>query len=148
MKKTIIIAGSILLLLFLTYRMLTEHVSNMEDERERYIGKLAFEFCGQVDSVKMLGSDRGLVWFHPTSGSFDPSREGLFNEGLKYNADLRLLIIRRRNGLPAIINRKVNLLLAGDSICINSSENRIVYYRKGKEILSLKATGALNGRPF
>ena len=91
MKKTILIISSILILDFLSFRLLNKHQNKVHEEREWYLSNLGYNFSATIDSIQIERSSHGVIYFHITNGSFDFNTERLMKEKLKQYAVLFLL---------------------------------------------------------
>ena len=147
MKKRMIITASILIFLFLTARLIIQRVQNGRDEKQWYIDQLHFEFSGEIDSLTIYRKNLGLILFHLTRGTIDQSYENKLNRRLHHNGSIRFLVFNENNKIE-MISKTPTLYLRGDSVCINTNENQIIIYRKGKEISRDKILNSLRGRPF
>ena len=143
MKKWITWIGVIGILIFLTTRIFTRHVSGVRSEKIWYIKQLDFEFSGELDSA-----DRpGQVLFHVTKGHLNTQKEKEVKEQLKHNGILELLLYRSDSRLDLMIVDPHHYI-KGDSIYLNTNLNIARFYRAGKLIGEHELVKSLRGRPF
>jgi hypothetical protein len=147
MKKWMKIALVIAVFLFLVIRALYLHWSGAKNERPWYVKNLGFHFSATVDSLKTFSPTNGLVYFHTTAGDLNHSTENLMNQKLKYNGSLRF-ILNFGKGKLAFHSRDLNKYNTGDSLAINSDDDKIYIYQKGKLTAESEISRALSGRPF
>ena len=133
MKKILIIAGSIIVLILLAVNAIRQSVSNQEEERKRFLDQLDYDFSGEVDSIRIVREKLGFVRFHLTRGEATPHTENKLNRQLKEKESMYLLMFRPENKID-IITRSPFLLKKGDSLVMNSDQDQMVFYRNGKEI--------------
>jgi hypothetical protein len=143
MKVALIIAA----FLFLVIRAMYLHWSGARDERPQYVKNLGYHFSATVDSLKGFSRTNGLVYFHTASGDLNLSTENLMNQKLKYNGSIRFILNFGKDKL-AFHSRELNKYSAGDSIAINSDNDKIYIYQKGKLAAESEITSALSGKPF
>ena len=135
------ISIGVVITLFLIYRLFTQHVNGVKEEKLWYLNNLKYDFIGKVDTVHRPNH----ILFHVIAGKFDKNREDELAGKLKYWGQLVLLIPRGEsfellNGLAKY--------QSGDSLYLNSDQNIVRIYR-GKELLSESdLVRALRGRPF
>jgi hypothetical protein len=148
MKKGIVIAASIIFLMILIFRMFYTHFDRVRTEKLSYVEKLNFEFSGRIDSVKLLNSRKnGLLFFHIITGEIDKAAEDKLNLHLNHNGELRF-ILYKGNDKMAISMDEADRYRSGDSMLVNTSENKLKFFRGNEIISEKKVTEALNGRPF
>src|SRR6478735_1364865 len=94
MKKSILIAVSIGILLILTVRAIRLHGDDLENERQSYIKQLGYNFSGEIDSLQIHNGSHGMVFFHITKGHVTKAREIEVNKKLVHHAELILLEFR------------------------------------------------------
>jgi len=141
MRNRWIISIGVVIIVFLTYRLFTQHVDGVEDEKLWYINNLKYDFSGKVEMVHRPNH----ILFQVTSGKFDKDREDDLADRIKFWGRLELLIAR---GESFELMNGLAKYQKGDSLYINSDENVVRIYR-GKELLSESdLVRALRGRPF
>jgi hypothetical protein len=133
MKRWLIILTTSVIFLFLVARLVIKGYSDGEDERRWYIQQLGFEFSGRVDTVIMKTKYQGLIVFHVTDGNVDKAREDRLNEQLVHNHRIRFLTFRQKDQIQ-FSSKIAYQYLPGDSVCVNTQQNQVVMYRKGKRI--------------
>jgi hypothetical protein len=95
----------------------------------------------------MHGKYHGLLVFHVTKGSIDRSREAKLQNELKDNRRLRLFV-HHPKGQFEMITPIAYKYLHGDSIYVNTSEDRISLYRGHKLISQYEVMASLRSAPF
>jgi hypothetical protein len=90
---------------------------------------------------------KGLIFFHITEGEVDKFVEDSLNRHLKYSGNLRF-ILNERNNKIAVITYKAGMCKSGDSMLVNTSQNKISFFRGNKIVSESKVTESLHGRPF
>lgn len=151
MKKTLLIAASIVIVLFLVFRPVYIKFSSGKEEKVWYARQLHYDFSARVDTVIMLRGDVGLgkIVCHLTGGKPDPAVEDSLNQQLKRHKSLRLLLPVRHNQLEFIIPGAEHYR-PGDSLVVNSASNTISFFRNGAELSIHELSTALEarGNPF
>jgi len=142
MKRWMIITLSILLLAFLVVRGIRYQFQNSKEERKWYVSQLNFGFSAEIDSVKPRGKMHRLLFFHMTSGAV----ERKLNKKLKHNTNMSLVLYPANK--PAIILNTDQNYERGDSLIVDTRQNRIAIYRKSIKISESDVIASLNGRPF
>ena len=127
--------------------MIVNRVNDSESEKQWYVNQLGFEFSGEVDSVIMHGKYHGLLVFHLTKGGIEKSREAKLQHELKDNGSLRLFV-HYPKGQFEMITPIAYKYLRGDSIYVNTSEDRISLYRNDKLISQYEVMASLRSAPF
>lgn len=147
MKRWFLIVLATGVFLFLVARLLIKGYVNGETEREWYREQLDFRFSGIVDTVIMRTKYHGLIVFHVTEGSVDKDREDRLNDELVYNTHIRFLGFTSESQIQ--FNSKIAFkYLPGDSVSIDTEQNTIASYRKGKLISTYPVMESLNERFF
>jgi hypothetical protein len=147
MKKWILISLLVCAFLFLGIRMIVNNVNDSDSERQWYISQLGFEFSGEVDSVIMHGKYHGLLLFRITKGKIDKSKERKLQHKLKGNGRLDLFV-HQPEGKFEMITPIAYKYQRGDSIYVNTNEDRISLYRKNKLISQYEVMASLRSAPF
>jgi hypothetical protein len=148
MKKWMIIGLTIVVLLLLLVRGLYVHWNNAKNERPEYVKDLHFHFSATVDSLRVFSRTNGLVYFHTTGGDLNRSTEHRINQHLKYNRELQFIFNPFGKDKLGFHARDLNNYNTGDSLVINSDEDKIYIYRKEKLVAQSLISKALSGRPF
>ncbi len=147
MKRSIIIISSIFLIAILAIRAIYVHIADLNDERRSYVWQLGYDFSSEIDSIQLHNKSHGLVYFHVTKGNVDKNHEVQLNKKLYRNAEI-LLLEFKSNGTIEIASETAGQYLKGDSVCINTIENRILVFRKGNLITKSEVLPWLRGREF
>jgi len=147
MKKWMKITLAIAVFVFLVIRAIYLHWDGAKNERPLYVNKLGFHFSATVDSLKGFSHTNGLVYFHATGSDLNLSTEKQVNQKLKYNGSLQF-ILNFGKGKLAFHSRDLHKYNTGDSLTINSDDDKIYIYRKGKLMAESEISKALSGRPF
>lgn len=143
-----IIGLTILVLLLLIVRGLYVHWGNAKEERPRYVKDLHFHFSAKVDSLRVFSPANGLVYFHTTGGDLNLTTEHRVNQKLKYNRQLQFIFNPFGKDQLGFHARDLTNYQAGDSLVINSDEDKIYIYRNGQPVAQSLISKALSGRPF
>lgn len=142
MSQSIIIAVAIVLLVLATVRLVLQTKNRIEGEKVVYIRSLNYNFSANVDSIIMIGKNgRGFLVCKLAAGDVDTTVEDRLNQQLTYYKWMRFLFFTA-NGQPQIFLDKISNYRAGDSVCVNSNEDRLVVYRNRKLILESAVTHA------
>ena len=149
MKKLTIIIISLTIFLLLAFRTLFTYFDGVKDEKLSYVHKLNFKFSTKIDSVGRLNRRNvGRIFFHSVIGTFEESVEDKLKDELKYSGELRF-IFRNENTIAMSINTKTaDKYQTGDSIVVDTNNNKITFHRGAKVISENKVTEALACRPF
>lgn len=146
MNKWIVLATTALLLL--AVRAVYKHIQGVRSEKVWYINQLNYQFSAHVDSVAIFPTDnRGLVYLHLTGGDVESSTEAAVNRKLKYNDRLRFIHHIDDHKLW-FFTGEINKYNSGDSIHVNTDENKIMVYRNGGFFTESEIAAQLIGRPF
>jgi hypothetical protein len=127
--------------------MIMNRVKDSDTEKRWYMSQLGFDISGEIDSVIMDGKYHGSLVFHVTKGRIDKSREEKLRNELEHNRRLRLFV-HYPNGQLEMITPIAYKYRSGDSIHINSNEDRIFLYRKNKLISQYELMASLRSAPF
>ena len=142
MKKGIVIALPIVLLLLLIINMFRLHVSGVKTERAWYIKELGFQFSAAVDTVRT-----GHIRLEQIAGRFDFDRERRVNEKLKYNGRLDLFLYRNGKKLELMIDSAFNYR-KGDSVYVDCTIGTAKVYRNNQLLSENALIRSIKGRPF
>ena len=144
MKKTLIIIGSIIFLILLGINGIRMQIGRFKSEKQKFIDGLQLEFSGSVDSIRVLGRNLAIVIVHLTDGAVDSTREVELGKALKHNERLRFLSYKSTDAIK-ILSHEANLYKTGDSIRVNTDENFIQIFRKGKKAAKSTIENSLRG---
>ena len=144
MKKTLIIIGSIIFLILLGINGIRMQIGRFKSEKQKYIDELHLEFSGSVDSIRVLGRNLAVVIVHLTDGTVDSTREVELGKALKHNERLRFLRYTSTDAIK-IFSHEANVYKAGDSIRVDTDENLILIFRKGKKVAESSVENSLRG---
>ena len=144
MKQTLIIIGSIIFLILLGVNGVRMQIGRFKSEKQKYIDELHLEFSGSVDSIRVLGRNFGVVIVHLTDGAVDSTREAELGKELKHNEGLRFLRYKSPDAIR-ILSHEANYYKIGDSIRVNTDENLIRIFRKGKKVNESTIENSLRG---
>lgn len=144
MKKWMIVTLVVAIFLFLVVRAMYFHWGR---ENKTYTKSLGLHFSATVDSLEIFYPTNGYVYFHVTRGDLNPSTEHLVNQKPKQNNSLQFILDVGKEK-QAFHSRDINKYNVGDSLAINSDDDKIYIYRKGKRIAESQISHALNGLPF
>lgn len=150
MKKTLLILGGIGLVCFLlVVRLFMKQNNSMEEEREWFARELRYEFSAQVDSVLMFNESTGKLWCRLTSGDPQIHREDSLKRLFKEH-DMLYLIFNRSGDSIVFIVPNIKLIAKGDSVCVSSEKNTVLFFRDKKQVIAEQLSTTLTGfgRPF
>ena len=144
MKKTLIIIGSIILLILLGINGIRMQIGKFKSEKQKYIDELHLEFSGSVDSIRVLGRNLAVVVVHLTDGAVDSTREVELGKEIKHNRGIRFLKYKSKDAIK-ILSHEANSYKVGDSIRVNTDENLIRIFRKGEKVAESTVENSLRG---
>jgi hypothetical protein len=133
MKKVLIIGGSIIVLILLAINAIRENGRKGREERQWFLDHLDYDFSGEIDSIRIVRENLGFVRFHFTRGEVTPHVENKLNRQLTETHAIYVLMFRPEKKID-VITRNPILLKKGDSLVVNSDQDKMVFYRDGKEI--------------
>jgi len=149
MKKSTIIIISIIIFLLLVFRTLHTYFDGIKDEKLSYVHKLNFKFSAKIDSVGLLNRRNvGKIFFHSVLGTFEESVEDKLKDELKYSGELRFILPNENTIVMSINTKTADKYQTGDSIVVDTNDNKMTFYRGAKVISENKVTDALAWRPF
>jgi hypothetical protein len=148
MKRWIIGIAITLVLFALVARLIIKGFRNRGNERKWYVENLNYNFSAEIDSIRLLNKKGfGFIICHPTNGNFNISVEDSLVRHLKHHKRMRFLT-RARGGNVEFISGNADQYLRGDSVCINSENNKILIYRKGNKVYDNELIASIRGAPF
>jgi hypothetical protein len=146
-KKSYYIAIAIIVFLFLVARFFYLHIDGVKKEKAWYVKQLNYDFSGRIDSIQVYRHGNGTLFFHVIDGNPDNSVEKGLKRHLKYNGRLDFVFLLPNGGASIFIHHAKDYL-PGDSLDINTDDNRVRIYRDGVMISEDKITDSMRGRPF
>ena len=136
MKQWIGVGVAAILLLAVAGRNVYEVFAGIDREIQSYVSNLNYDFKARVDSVVSLKKGGGYLICKITSGRCSRSREDSLNEHLTNFKRIRFLHFRSDDQFLIMVGGKK--FRAGDSIVVNSQEDKFQVYRSGENILNAK----------
>ena len=84
MKTTLIVVGSVVVIILLIVRMIYLQVQKQDDVREEFVSKLNYRFSANVDSVMLFTPHApvGMIYLRPLGDSI-VNREKRIARGMK-----------------------------------------------------------------
>lgn len=151
MKRTILILGSVALLMFLLVaRIVFKQKSSVADERQWFAKAVRYEFSARIDSVRMYNEHSGRLRCLLTAGNPQIDREDSLKKLFKTHDMLYLIFKRSADTITFVLPNQASMVAKGDSVRVSSRENSIQIFRAGKPIATDSLTETLTGysRPF
>jgi len=145
MKRTIIIVLGGALLIFLVVRMFFVLVGRQDDVQREFVSMLNYDLSARVDSVGIFNKNApvGFLYVVITRGTME-SKEKKLARKLKHGRDLRFLV-PSDSGRYSIFSRQIHDYKIGDSLVINSSQDKFQLFRGGERINELVISDNLSG---
>jgi hypothetical protein len=131
MKRTLIIVASVALIIFLIVRMIVLQSNRQDEARRVFVSQLNYDFRTVVDSVSLFAPQApvGLIYFKLADSTLG-STERKISRRLDKKNGYRLLV--RRGSSYEMFSKDARDFQAGDSLYINSADNRLRLYREQK----------------
>jgi hypothetical protein len=142
MKKGIVIASSITILLLLAINMFRQYVNGVKSERAWYIKELGFQFSATVDTIR-----ESHIRLHQINGSFDFGKERRVQEKLQYNGILALFLYKNEHDIELMIDSAYNYR-KGDSVFVDCKNSLVRIYRSDELLSENELLRSIKGRPF
>jgi hypothetical protein len=145
MKRTMILVLGAAFLLFLMVRMVFVLIGRRNDSEREFVSMLNYNLSARVDSVGIFNKNApvGFLYVVITRGSIETKEKKLARK-LKHGRDIRFLV-PSDSGRYSIFSRQIHDYRVGDSLVINSSEDRFELFRDGKRINELAISDNLSG---
>lgn len=130
-------------MLLATGRMLLKTRNEIEDEMQSYVHNLHYDFSAKVDSIIVVSSSKGvgLLVCDVTGGNCKKSVEDSLNRHLTNYKRIRFLNFKP-DGQFQIFLGGISRFKPGDSIKVNSNEDRFAVFRNGESILKSEVSHA------
>jgi hypothetical protein len=137
MKRTLIIIGSVVLLILLVVRMVFVESGRQDEAREEFVSRLNYNFSSVVDSVGLF-NERAPVGFIYLKTPLDTieNRERKISRGLKKKYTFRFLV--PKNNRFEIFSKDARKFKIGDSLFINTSEDKMRLQRGDSIVAEFK----------
>jgi hypothetical protein len=133
-RQVIVIIAVVLIILLATVRLVFKTKNKIEFEKLSYIRSLNYDFSAQVDSIIPIGKNgKGFLVCRLTEGNVNPIVEDHLNQQLTHYKWMRFLFFKQ-DGQPQIFLEHISIYRAGDSVRVNSSNDKLAIYRKGSTI--------------
>ena len=136
-------------MLLATGRMLLKTGNEIEDEMQSYVHNLKFDFTAKIDSIILLNSDKGvgLLVCELTGGNCNRFVEDSLNRHLTNYKRIRFLNFKP-NGQFQIFLGGISRYRPGDSIKVNSDEDRFGVFRNSEVILKSEVSHATTHKVY
>jgi hypothetical protein len=142
MKRSVIIVIAVVLLLLATVRLVLKTKNEIDSEKVSYVRDLDYNFSAEVDSIVTVGKKgRGFLVCRLIEGNVNPTVEDRLNQQLTHYEWMRFLFFKP-NGQPQIFLENISNYRAGDSVSVNSRNDKFVVYRNGSTIFESAITHA------
>jgi hypothetical protein len=144
MKRTLIIVGSVALLMFLIVRMIVIGARRGDKLEQEFVSKLDYDLSAHVDSVGLFNEHApvGFLYVTVTRGQFQ-NNEKKIGRSLSKSRKFRFLV-PKENQLE-IFSQVAREQQAGDSLVINSSQDKMITYRNGTQVAESSISDNLRG---
>jgi hypothetical protein len=137
-KRTAWIIGGILTLLLIRQGYL--HIADRKEEKAWYVSELHYKCSAQIDSIIRPG--RALL--RVTGGDMNVDREWQLKPRLRIHRILHLALAK-----DSLYDMRIpREAMAGDSVYINSEDDRLSIYRGGQLLVSQPLSGSLRSSLF
>ena len=145
MKRTIILVIGTALMIFLIVRMVFVMIGRRGDAEREFVSNLNYDLSARVDSVGIFNKNApvGFLFLVITRGTIE-TREKKVARKLKHGKDL-LFLVPSDSGRYRIFSHQIHDYKVGDSLVINSSQDRFQLFRAGKRINELVISDNLSG---
>ena len=123
-------------------RLLLKTKNEIDSEKVSYVQNLDYNFSAEVDSIATVGKKgRGFLVCTLTQGHVNPKAEDHLNEQLTHYEWMRFLFFKPNGQLQIFLNNIINYR-SGDSVSVNSGNDRLAIYRNGNVIFESAITHA------
>jgi len=145
MKRTLIIIGAVALMFFLIGRMIYIRSTEVDDLQREFVAKLEYDLSARIDSVGLFNKAApvGFLYVTITRGTFE-NNEKKIARSLKGQDRFRFLVPREGKGIE-IFHKDARQLEVGDSLVINSAEDKLTTFRKGVKVTEFVISEHLRG---
>lgn len=143
MKRSTYIIIAIVFLILTTGRLFLKIAGENEEEKQAYVQNLNYNFSARVDSIIVANNKRGRGFLvcKLTEGEVSKDVEDNLNRKLINYEWMRFLFFGS-SGKPQLFLRNISAFQPGDSINVNSDNDRFVVYRGSTLILESTITRA------
>ena len=149
MKPWIPIVVAALIIFILGGRLVIRKIGRFKTEKEWYVQQLKYTFSAEIDTVIMRNKKKGfgLIVFHLTQGAANTSVEDSLNRHLTHFKRIEFLRLKPDEKIE-IISGTAGRCAQGDSISVNSSNNKIMVFREGNKVSETQVSESLRVRPI
>lgn len=143
MKRSIIISIAAILMLLATARIFLKTENKIESEMQSYVRNLHYDFSATIDSVILVHEKKGVgfVVGNVTNGNCNRSVEDSLNRHLTNYKRIRFLHFQT-DGRFRIFLGRISRYKPGDSIVVNSNEDKFTILRNGDALLETEVSHA------
>ncbi|HYF68457.1 MAG TPA: hypothetical protein VD884_09980 [Ohtaekwangia sp.] len=140
MKKRFVWIIGVSILVLLVTRQGYLHFAKRKAEKAWYVSRLHYKCSAEIHAIIRPG--RALLRI--TAGDLNEDREWELKPQLREHRVLHLAIAK-----DSLYDLRVpNGVLAGDSVCINSDDDKLSVYRNGKLVITSPLSSSLRASPF
>jgi hypothetical protein len=142
MKRWMIIALSVVVLMLLAFNAIRKRVNHAKDLHQWYVERLGYKFSGKVDSVFQINSAKGFIIFH-TNDSIDDTIEDYLSAKKELKGYKMRFLMFRPAGKITIFTTAGGKAAIGDSLYIDSDADRISIFRDGNKLMESSISASL-----
>jgi hypothetical protein len=137
MKRTLIIVGSVILLILLIVRMVFVQSGKQDEDRREFVSKLNYDFAAMVDSVGLFNAHApvGFIYLRMPRDTIE-NRERKISRGLRNKHRFRFLV-PRKNRLE-FFSKDARKFKSGDSVIIKAAEDKMSLLRGDSLVAEFK----------
>jgi len=133
MKRTTITVTAVAIVVLLTVRMFFVLVNRSNNKKREFVSKLHYDVSARIDSLGLFDkAPVGFIYLTITRGAIEADEKKI-NRSFKSNSGFRFLV-RREDGRFEIFSRDIKKYQIGDSIVINSDEDKLFRFRAGEKL--------------
>ena len=134
MKRPIIIVTSVVVFILLLVRTVFINIDRDNDAKLEFLSRLDYDLSARVDSVGLFSEHAhvGFLYITVTRGDLD-SNEKKIARSIKRSRGLRFLVPFKGNRFE-IFSRDAADFKVGDSLLINSKDDKLVLFRASLKV--------------
>jgi hypothetical protein len=137
MKRTLIIIGSVIVLILLIVRMIFVQSGKQDEARREFVSKLDYDFTAMVDSVGLFNANApvGFIYLKMPRDTVE-NRERKISRGLRKKYSFRFLVPRK--GRLEFFSKDARKFKSGDSLLIKAAEDKMRLMRGDSLVAEFK----------
>jgi len=133
MKRPVVTAIGVGILLLLTVRMFFVLINREKNKKREFVSKLHYDVSARIDSLGVFNkAPVGFIYITITRGEIKTDEKKV-NKSFKNNSRFGFLV-RRKDGRFEIFSRDIKDYQVGDSIVVNSDEDKVYHFRAGEKL--------------